>query len=109
MSRANNVHLHISVAWQVAAGVADALKAAQPFVTADRMCVMLGDNIVGGVLRDAVDAYRKQGMRAGLPASTIRQSNKRLGLTLNSRMASHTHNRVDIGLCFYYHNRASTD
>lgn len=62
-SSISRTHGHRSLSQQVAAGVADALKAAQPFVIASRMCVMLGDNIVGGVLRDAVDAFRKQGMR----------------------------------------------
>jgi glucose-1-phosphate thymidylyltransferase len=41
-------------------GIADALKLTEPFVGKDKMVVVLGDNIIGGSIRQAVNAFRKQ-------------------------------------------------
>lgn len=42
-------------------GIADALSLAEYFVGDEPMCVILGDNIIEGSIKGAVDAYRKQG------------------------------------------------
>ncbi|MCB0323422.1 MAG: NTP transferase domain-containing protein [Bdellovibrionales bacterium] len=41
-------------------GIADALSLAEYFVGDDRMCVILGDNLIEGNIRAAADAYRAQ-------------------------------------------------
>ena len=41
-------------------GIADALGLAQHFAEGDRICVVLGDNILEKPIKDAVDAFRKQ-------------------------------------------------
>jgi glucose-1-phosphate thymidylyltransferase len=41
-------------------GIAAALSLCEHFVAGDRVCVVLGDNIIEGNIRAAVDAYRKQ-------------------------------------------------
>ena len=41
-------------------GIADALSLAEHFADGKRLCVMLGDNIIEGTIRDAVDDFRRQ-------------------------------------------------
>lgn len=41
-------------------GIADALGLAQHFAEGDRLCVVLGDNILEKPIKDAVDAFRQQ-------------------------------------------------
>ncbi len=43
-----------------AGGIADALRLARGFVGDDRVLVMLGDNILGGSIRESVQAYEQQ-------------------------------------------------
>jgi glucose-1-phosphate thymidylyltransferase len=52
---------HLSFVYQRGAGgIADALRLAQNFVGDERVAVMLGDNILGGSIREHVEAYRRQ-------------------------------------------------
>ena len=52
---------HLNYAYQEGeGGIADALSLAEHFVDGDRVCVILGDNIIEGTIRQAVDAFRKQ-------------------------------------------------
>src|SRR5919112_1992906 len=41
-------------------GIADALSLVEHFASDDPVCVVLGDNIIEGNIRSAVDAYRRQ-------------------------------------------------
>jgi glucose-1-phosphate thymidylyltransferase len=41
-------------------GIADALGLAEHFADGEKICVILGDNIIEGSIRDAVDAFREQ-------------------------------------------------
>ena len=41
-------------------GIAEALSLAEHFADGKPLCVILGDNIIEGSIRDAVDAFRKQ-------------------------------------------------
>jgi glucose-1-phosphate thymidylyltransferase len=41
-------------------GIADALNLAEHFADGSRICVVLGDNIIEGSIREAVDAFRRQ-------------------------------------------------
>src|ERR1700686_281625 len=41
-------------------GIADALGLADHFADGDKICVILGDNIIEGTIRDAVDDFKKQ-------------------------------------------------
>lgn len=41
-------------------GIADALALAEHFAEGDKLCVVLGDNIIEGSIRTAVDEFRKQ-------------------------------------------------
>ncbi|MDX6696419.1 MAG: glucose-1-phosphate thymidylyltransferase [Blastocatellia bacterium] len=45
-------------------GIADALSLVEDFADGDPVCVVLGDNIIEGNIRDAVRAYRHQGRGA---------------------------------------------
>src|SRR6056297_2351209 len=52
---------HLTFTYQRGAGgIADALRLARNFVGDDRVAVMLGDNILGGSIREHVEAYRQQ-------------------------------------------------
>jgi glucose-1-phosphate thymidylyltransferase len=52
---------HVNYAYQEGeGGIADALSLAEHFADGDRICVILGDNIVEGSIRAAVDAFRVQ-------------------------------------------------
>src|SRR5258706_6679799 len=41
-------------------GIADALALAEHFADGEKICVILGDNIIEGSIRDAVQAFDKQ-------------------------------------------------
>src|SRR5512142_3540077 len=41
-------------------GIADALRLAEHFADGERICVILGDNIVENSIRDAVESFKKQ-------------------------------------------------
>jgi glucose-1-phosphate thymidylyltransferase len=52
---------HLNYAYQEGeGGIAEALALAEHFVDGDRICVVLGDNILERSIRDAVDAFEKQ-------------------------------------------------
>jgi len=52
---------HINYTYQEGeGGIADALALAEHFADGDRVCVILGDNLVEDSIRDAVDAFQKQ-------------------------------------------------
>lgn len=42
------------------AGIADALRLAEPFVKGEKICVVLGDNIIEGDIREAAQAFERQ-------------------------------------------------
>ncbi len=42
------------------AGIADALRLAEPFVKGEKICVVLGDNIIEGDIREASQAFERQ-------------------------------------------------
>ena len=42
------------------AGIADALRLAEPFVKGEKICVVLGDNIIEGDVRQAADSFERQ-------------------------------------------------
>src|SRR5690606_5072555 len=41
-------------------GIADALSLAEYFVAGDKVCVILGDNLIEGNIKAAADAFRQQ-------------------------------------------------
>ncbi len=52
---------HLNYAYQEGeGGIADALALAEHFAEGDRICVILGDNLVENSIRGAVDAFRAQ-------------------------------------------------
>jgi len=52
---------HINYTYQEGeGGIADALNLAEHFADRQKICVVLGDNIMEGNIRDAVDDFRKQ-------------------------------------------------
>ncbi|MFZ0708022.1 MAG: sugar phosphate nucleotidyltransferase [Candidatus Korobacteraceae bacterium] len=42
------------------AGIADALRLAEPFAKGEKICVVLGDNIIEGDVREAAEAFQRQ-------------------------------------------------
>ena len=52
---------HINYTYQEGeGGIADALNLAEHFADGDQICVVLGDNIIEGSIREAADRFRKQ-------------------------------------------------
>jgi glucose-1-phosphate thymidylyltransferase len=52
---------HLNYAYQEGeGGIADALALAEHFVDGDKVCVILGDNLIEGTIRRAVDEFRSQ-------------------------------------------------
>jgi glucose-1-phosphate thymidylyltransferase len=52
---------HINYTYQEGeGGIADALNLAHHFADGQKLCVILGDNIIEGSIREAADAFRKQ-------------------------------------------------
>jgi len=53
---------HVNYTYQEGeGGIADALSLAEYFAEGDSVCVILGDNIIEGNIKQAADSYRKQG------------------------------------------------
>ena len=53
--------VHLNYAYQEGeGGIAEALALAEHFADGDRICVILGDNIIEGSIREAVQAFEKQ-------------------------------------------------
>src|SRR5438094_10643569 len=53
--------VHIDYTYQEGeGGIADALALAEHFADGEKICVILGDNIIEGTIRDAVEAFRHQ-------------------------------------------------
>ena len=56
---------HIDYTYQEGeGGIADALALAEHFADGEKVCVILGDNIIEGNIRAAVDEFRRQGAGA---------------------------------------------
>ena len=56
---------HLNYAYQEGeGGIADALSLVEHFAAGGPVCVVLGDNIIEGNIRDAVEAYKRQGSGA---------------------------------------------
>src|SRR5450759_3759929 len=52
---------HINYPYQAGeGGIADALSLAEHFADGEKLCIILGDNIIGSSIRDAVDDFRRQ-------------------------------------------------
>src|ERR1700690_2624226 len=52
---------HINYTYQEGeGGIADALALAEHFADGEKICVILGDNIIEGSIREAVDAFERQ-------------------------------------------------
>lgn len=52
---------HLNYAYQEGeGGIADALSLAEHFADGEKICVILGDNIIEGSIREAADAFRAQ-------------------------------------------------
>jgi glucose-1-phosphate thymidylyltransferase len=61
LANGKQVGAHLSYTYQEGeGGIADALALAERFAQGDSICVILGDNIIEGSIRGAVDAFRKQ-------------------------------------------------
>ncbi|MGO9518358.1 MAG: sugar phosphate nucleotidyltransferase [Candidatus Korobacteraceae bacterium] len=45
-------------------GIADALRLAEPWAKGDKICVVLGDNVIEGDIRDAANGFQQQGKGA---------------------------------------------
>src|SRR5246127_2337815 len=45
-------------------GIAEALALAEHFAEGDQVCVILGDNLIAGTIREAVDDFRKRDLGA---------------------------------------------
>ena len=57
--------VHLNYAYQEGeGGIAEALALAEHFADGDAICVILGDNIIEGSIRSAVDAFASQGAGA---------------------------------------------
>src|SRR5580658_2824624 len=52
---------HINYTYQEGeGGIADALALAEHFADGDKVCVILGDNIIEGTIRNAAESFRRQ-------------------------------------------------
>ena len=60
-------------------GIADALKLAEHFIDGDKVCVVLGDNIIEGNIQKAVEAFRQQGSGAKIMLKEV-QDPERFGV-----------------------------
>ncbi len=60
-------------------GIAEALSLAEHFADGDRICVVLGDNIIEGSIREAVDDFRRQPQGAKILLKEV-QDAKRFGV-----------------------------
>jgi glucose-1-phosphate thymidylyltransferase len=61
LANGKQVGAHLSYTYQEGeGGIADALALAERFAQGDSICVILGDNIIEGSIRGAVEAFRQQ-------------------------------------------------
>ncbi len=60
-------------------GIADALKLSEHFIDGDKVCVVLGDNIIEGNIHKAVEAFREQGSGAKIMLKEV-QDPERFGV-----------------------------
>src|SRR6201989_3278855 len=71
---------HINYAYQEGeGGIAEALALAEHFADGERICVVLGDNIVEGSIRDAVEEFRAQDRGAKILLKEV-QDPERFGI-----------------------------
>ena len=73
-----------------AGGIAQALSLAERFVDGDDVCVILGDNIVGGTIRGAVERFREQEKGARMLVREVPDPH-RFGVV---RFADHDRDRI---------------
>src|SRR5580765_5516368 len=57
-------------------GIADALSLVEHFADDKPICVVLGDNIIEGNIRDACEAYKKQGKGAKILLKTVEDAER---------------------------------
>lgn len=57
-------------------GIADALSLAEHFADGHKLCVILGDNIIGGSIRKAVDEFRQQPSGAKILLKEVPDANR---------------------------------
>jgi len=57
-------------------GIADALALAEHFADGDKICVILGDNIIQGTIRGAVDQFRKQASGASILLKKVKDAER---------------------------------
>jgi len=57
-------------------GIADALSLAEHFADGHKLCVILGDNIIGGSIRKAVDEFRRQPAGAKILLKEVPDANR---------------------------------
>lgn len=57
-------------------GIADALNLAEHFADNQSICVILGDNIIEGSIRDAVDGFRQQGKGARILLKEVQDAER---------------------------------
>src|SRR5437879_6126080 len=68
---------HLEYAYQEGeGGIADALKLAEEFADGDKICVILGDNIIQGTIRGAVDQFRQQAAGASILLKKVKDAER---------------------------------
>jgi glucose-1-phosphate thymidylyltransferase len=68
---------HLNYAYQEGeGGIADALSLVEHFADDKPICVVLGDNIIEGNVRDACEAYKKQGKGAKILLKTVEDAER---------------------------------
>src|SRR5947209_2264712 len=77
---ANGKHFglkHIGYTYQEGeGGIADALALAEHFADGDKICVILGDNIIQGTIRGAVDQFRQQPSVASILLKKVKDAER---------------------------------
>jgi glucose-1-phosphate thymidylyltransferase len=68
---------HINYTYQEGeGGIADALALAEHFAEGDKICVILGDNIIEGSIREAADRFRKQAAGAHILLKEVEDASR---------------------------------
>ena len=68
---------HIGYTYQEGeGGIADALALAEHFADGDKICVILGDNIIQGTIRGAVDQFRQQPSGASILLKKVKDAER---------------------------------
>jgi glucose-1-phosphate thymidylyltransferase len=57
-------------------GIADALGLAEHFADGEKICVILGDNIIEGSIREAVEAFKRQGRGARILLKQVQDAER---------------------------------